>query len=129
VAIGDIPANAGFARADIDHVVIGRRNRDGAYGSDRLPVKHRLPVHAGIGALPHAARYSAKIENVRLAWHSGHGQYATATEWSNRAPAHRAKNFFIDESGWSRRLRLCCLLSRWRFGRLAGCRRLRPLVF
>src|SRR6185369_1361595 len=107
--VGDIAANAGFARAGINNVVIRSGHGNRANGGDWLLVKKRLPVRACISALPHAAGSSTKIKHVRLTGNTCYCQYASATEWAHLPPAQRTENFLVSLTRYRRRLRAGCL--------------------
>src|SRR6266699_6138027 len=80
IAEGDVATNAGFARADINYIGIGVRDRDAADGGGGLLVEERIPGNAAVGGLPNAASDGAKIVGIRLARHSGYGENAAAAE-------------------------------------------------
>ena len=88
VAVSDVAANAGFTRARIDHVVVGRGHGNRANRGDRLLIENRLPAHARVRALPHSAGSAAEIKDIGLARHARHRQHASSAERSNLPPAH-----------------------------------------
>ena len=85
-----------FARADVDHVRIGRRDCEGADRSGRLLLENRRPDAAGIGGLPYAAIDDADIERVRLAWHAVERLRPARTMRSNVAPLHFAEQSRVE---------------------------------
>src|SRR5438270_6111872 len=66
VAIGDIAANASFAGAHIDDIVIGAGNLECSDRADGILIKQGLPVVTPIRGLPHSARDRSEVINVRL---------------------------------------------------------------
>src|SRR5438445_13819149 len=91
VTVRAVAANAGFAGADVDHVVIRVRDRDAADGRGALLVEDRLPHTSAVGRLPHTAGYRAEVIDIGLAGDAGHCQHASAAEGANGAPAHSAE--------------------------------------
>src|SRR5690349_11170271 len=88
VAHGEIGARESFAGADVQHVGVGRGDRERSNRSGRLIVENRLPGATGIGRLPDAAVADAYIEGVRLAWMPDSRLRPAAAEWPDRAPLH-----------------------------------------
>ena len=67
VAVRPVLAQVGLAAADVDHVRIGRCDRDRADRRDvRLPVGDVRPGRAAVRRLPHAAVHGAEVEEIRL---------------------------------------------------------------
>ena len=75
------------------------RYGDRADGSDRLTVEKRIPRDATVVGLPYAAPYAAKVINVRLAFHSSHGDAASATVRPNHPPAQAVIKIGIELLG------------------------------
>ena len=75
-----------FARADVDHARIARRDFHRADAPRRLLVEDRIPGASGIGGLPDAAVGRADVERVRLARHAGCRLRATGAEGTDVTP-------------------------------------------
>ncbi len=95
-AVRGIAADRRFAGADVNHIVIGRRNGDRADRGDRLLVEQRNPIRAAIGSFPHAAGYCAKVICVRLARHAFNRQGAPAAKGTNLSPPHPIEQLFVN---------------------------------
>src|SRR5580704_8178284 len=79
-------AHVGFARANVNHVMIGSCNGDGADRSDRLRIKNRIPSPARVIGFPHASAHGTKIVVLQFAANTGYAENATRAEWSDGAP-------------------------------------------
>src|SRR5882672_7502530 len=73
IAERDVAANAGLARADVNHVGIGVGDRDATDGGSGLLIEERVPGNTAVCGFPNAAGDGAKIIRVRLAWNTSHG--------------------------------------------------------
>src|ERR1019366_499666 len=100
VPVGDVAANAGFTRSNIDHVVVATGNRKRAHGSNSLFIGDRLPCAARVDGLPHAARHRAKIKRRWIARHAAHGKRTSAAERPYLTPLHCAESLFGILLGW-----------------------------
>ena len=72
IAVRNIAANARLARANINNVVVRRRNLNRANRGDGFLIKNRRPVRARVSRFPNPARRRSKIENVRLTRYAGY---------------------------------------------------------
>ena len=88
VAVGDVRAHVGLARADVEDLRVRRRDRDRSDRGDRLAVEDRLPGAAGVLALPDSAADRAEVEVVRLARHARRRDRAPAAERADHPPVH-----------------------------------------
>src|SRR5260370_14020001 len=88
IAEGNIAANAGFARTDINYIGIGIGDGNSADGRGGMLLEERIQGVARIGGFPDAAGDSAKIESVGLARDSRYSNDASSTEWADEAPLH-----------------------------------------
>src|SRR5689334_16220716 len=95
VTVGDVAADAGFTRPDVNHVVVRFRDCNGSDRRCALLVEDGGPHTAAIGGLPYSAGDGAEVIIVRLAGNARHSEDAAATEWSHIAPLHRAEKFLI----------------------------------
>src|SRR5256885_6829414 len=77
-AVGDIGPDRRLARAHVDHVRIGGRERERPDGGDRLVVEQWVPGHAGVPGALHAAVHGAEVERRGIAGDTGHRQHPTA---------------------------------------------------
>ena len=87
VAIGDVDADGGLARAGVDHVRVRRRHRqraDGGAGEEA--VRDVAPVHPTVGGLPHATGAGAEVEGHGVARVAGHRHHAAAARRADAAP-------------------------------------------
>ena len=89
-----------LAAADVDHVGVRRRDRDGPDRARRLVVEDRLPRAAVVGRLPDAAVDDADVEEPGPAGDAGRRLRAAGAERADAAPAHLA-----EEGGVERPLR------------------------
>src|SRR4029077_18253107 len=110
-AVSGVPANGGFAGADVNSVVIGGRNREGADRRNVLLIKDRRPIRAAVQRFPDSARNGAKVPGVRFSWHPCNGQGAASAEWPDLSPLHSREKFRID---LRRRSGGCAGRRRWR---------------
>ncbi len=85
VADLDVAADVGLAGAGVDHVRIGRRDRQRADGGSRLLVEDRLPVNAAVAGLPQAAGGGGGVVGERIARHAGDSADAAAGGGADRA--------------------------------------------
>ena len=88
-AVGDVGADGGFARADVDDLGIRRRDGERTDRRDLLAIEQRLPGHAGVGGAPHAAVHRAEIKRRGVTGQAGDGQHAAAAVWPDEPPAQR----------------------------------------
>ena len=105
VANGEIGADDTCAAADVDHVRIGRCDRDGSDGARGLFVEDRHPVGAVVRGSKDAAVIVADVEHIRLAWHAGQRTRAAAAHRSYVAPVHAGGDVGLlrREECWRRR--------------------------
>ena len=103
-AVRRIAANRRFARADINHVVIGWRNRNRADRRNGCFVEKRSPICAAVSRLPHAARDRTEIICVRLTYDTFDRQRASSAKRTDLSPTHAIEQLFVDRSGrrWGR---------------------------
>src|SRR5207253_10015014 len=87
VTESDVRAHVGLAGSGINHVRVGRRNRQCSDGGDGLLLEERLPGVTAIACFPNAAINRAEIVGIGLADDAGHSQRAPAAKRPNRAPA------------------------------------------
>ena len=86
IALQDVVANAGFAGAYVDDVWVRLSYGDGYNGRELFLVRHRSPVQAAVGRLPHSTAHSAEIVGVGLTHDAGDREHAPAAKWSDEAP-------------------------------------------
>jgi hypothetical protein len=87
VAVRDIPADAGLAHADVDHVRRRRRKGDRAHrGAFEVAVADVLPVDARVVRTPDASAGRAEVEDVPLAGMAGDGNDPAGPIWPDAAP-------------------------------------------
>jgi len=95
-AVSGVPANGGFAGADVNSVVIGWRDREGADRRNVLLIKERRPIRAAVQRFPDSARNGAKVPGVRFPRHALNRQGASTAEWSDLSPLHSGEKSRID---------------------------------
>ena len=88
VAIGNISAQAGLARPDVDDVGIRFRYRNRTNRCNDTLVGNWLPAHPAIRRTPHAASDRAEVKRIGIARNSGHRQHAAAAIRTDIAPFH-----------------------------------------
>jgi hypothetical protein len=96
IAKGNIPADAGFSGACVNHIGIRLGNRDGADGGGGLLVKQRIPGDAAVHGLPNSAGDRAHVIRIGLAGHAGDREDSSSAKWADQAPFHRAVKFRVD---------------------------------
>ena len=97
VAVGNIAADAGLARARVDHVGIGLANGQGAHRRGvEIVVADRLPVRAAVRRLPHAAPDGPEVEHHRVARVARGGHDTAAPRWTDAPPPQRLHQAGID---------------------------------
>ena len=87
VALLDVPAELGLARADVHDIGIGLTDLHRADGrAGNLPVGDRPPVHPSIGGLPQSTTRGSKVvlHGPRVA--AGTRGGPAASGWTNIAP-------------------------------------------
>ena len=112
-AVSGITANGGFTSADVNGVVIGRRDRERANGRNVLLIKERRPIRSAIHRFPDPARNCAEVPGIRFPRNTFDRQCPSATKWSDLPPLHSGKQFRID-------LRRRSSRRRWRTAKRAG---------
>ena len=90
IARGQIGPVQSFAAADVDHIWIGGRYRDGADGTGWLVIEDGIPRPAVVVALPNAAVHRTEIENIWLADNASCGSRSPSAKWPNHAPMQLA---------------------------------------
>ena len=95
VAVGNVAADAGLAGADVERVVVGVGDRDGADRGERLFIGERLPGRARVVGLPHAAGDASEIERAGLARHAGDRHNAAAAIRTDASPLHPAEERLV----------------------------------
>src|SRR5882757_1069413 len=88
VAVGDISANAGFARPYVNHVRVGLCHGQTADGWSAVLVENRRPGGRTVGRLPHSPASRAKVVRGRIARNAGHRQRASASKGTDGAVLH-----------------------------------------
>src|SRR6185312_422698 len=88
VAGRQIGSNDTGARADVDDVRVGRRDRDRPDRAGRLVVEDRGPGRAVVGRAPYAAVVEPDVGDVGLAGRARYGACATGPRWADLAPVH-----------------------------------------
>src|SRR4051794_37312604 len=103
-AVGRIAADRSLACADIYHVVIGRRHREGADRRNRCFIEKRHPICPAVSRLPNPAGHRAEIICVRLTCNPFDRQRAPTTKRTDLPPTHAVEQLFVDCSGrrWGR---------------------------
>src|SRR5437899_12657933 len=109
--VGGVTANGGFAGANINGIVVGRRHCDCANGRNVLFIKEWRPVCAAVHRFPDSACNRAKVPGVRFSRHPFNRQGASTAEWSDLSPLHSREKFRIDLWRWSGG---CARRWRWR---------------
>src|SRR5580704_17003742 len=92
----NISANGSFTRADIDHVVIRRRDGQSANRRKRFVLKKRSPGLAAVGCLPHSAGHRSEIIKIGFTGDSFDGQGSPSSEGSHQSPLHTGVQTFVD---------------------------------
>ena len=96
IAVRNISAPAGFARADVDHIRIRRSHGNRADGHDSRLVRHRRPGEAAIGRFPNAAGNRSEIISLRIAGDARYCERASAAKRTDLAPLHCLQCIFIE---------------------------------
>ena len=99
IAIGHVAARCSLAGADVDDVVIGGRDGDGADGADRGVIGQRLPGVSAIGRLPHPARHRSEIKGAGIAGYAGDREGASTAVRTDAAPSQRPKEARVHRCG------------------------------
>src|SRR5215467_1724036 len=99
IAVGNLGAHVGFARADVNDVGIGWSDGEIADRANGLAVEDRFPGRAGIGALPHASVYRAHVEEIGLAGNADCGQCASPAKRADQTPAEAGVKCKINRLG------------------------------
>ncbi len=91
VAVGDVDADRGLARAGVEHVRVGRgdgERADGRRGEEA--VGDAPPVDAGVGRLPDTPGHPAEVEGVRVVVAPGDRDHPAAPERTDAAPLEQS---------------------------------------
>ena len=85
IALRNIAADAGLARAYINGVAIGIGHGQAANGTASLFIEDRRPGHGAVGGLPDSAASRAEIVSRGIAGDAGSGQRASAAKGADEA--------------------------------------------
>ena len=97
VAVRDVAADAGLARAGVDDVRIGVGDRDRADRGGEEAVRDVLPVRAAVGRLPDAAGAGAEVEGTDVGGMPGDGDAPPAAVRPDAAPLERAEQALVHQ--------------------------------
>src|SRR6185437_241576 len=95
IALSEVAANAGFARAYVKDVGVGLGHGDAADGGGALMVEDGFPAQRAVGGFPDAASGGAEIVSARVAGHAHRGERTSATVGANHAITHALFFFFF----------------------------------
>ena len=99
IAKRNVAANAGLARAHVNDVRIGGRDRNRSDRGNRLLVEKRRPGEPAVRRLPHAAGHRAEIIDIRLTRDARHSQHAPAAERPHQPPLHPLQRLVLERLG------------------------------
>ena len=105
VAVRDVRAHVGLARADVEDARVRGRDGDRADRRDRLAVEDRLPRAARVLGLPDAAADGAEVEVIRLPRHARDREHAPAAKRAGEPPLHAGEKARVERLGQEPRRR------------------------
>ena len=95
VAVGNIAADASFARARINYVRVGFGNGDASNRGDRFIIENRKPRESAVRGLPNAASYSSKIKNAGISGNADGRERSSAAKRPDLPPLQALQMRFI----------------------------------